>query len=87
MFAELVRADGATLLTVGLREIRQAKVLSQRALAELSGVSQKTIVDVERGQKRPHPTTIRKLAAALAIAPEALAEQLRMSSPSGESRS
>jgi len=67
----------ATLPAVGLRELRQAKVLSQRDLAERAGVTQKTIVDTERGKIRPHPRTIRKLAAALGIEPEALAAELR----------
>jgi len=62
---------------VGLRELRQAKVLSQRELAQRAKVSQKTIVDIETGKIHPHPATLRKLAAALGVEPEALAQHLR----------
>ncbi|HYW88634.1 MAG TPA: helix-turn-helix transcriptional regulator [Chloroflexota bacterium] len=62
---------------MGLRELRQAKVLSQRELAQRAKVSQKTIVDIETGKIRPHPATLRKLAAALGVEAEALAEHLR----------
>ena len=61
---------------VGLRELRRAKFLSQRDLAQRAGVSQKTIVDIETGKKRPHLSTLRKLAEALQVEPEALAEHL-----------
>jgi DNA-binding XRE family transcriptional regulator len=50
--------------------------MTQRELAAQANVAQKTIVDIETGKIRPHPTTIRKLAAALGVEPEALAEQL-----------
>ena len=62
---------------MGLRELRRAKVLTQRELAARAKVAQKTIVDIETGKIRPHPGTIRKLAAALEVEPEVLAEQLQ----------
>jgi transcriptional regulator with XRE-family HTH domain len=40
-------------------------------------VSQKTIVDIESGKIHPHPATLRKLAEALGVDPEALSEHLR----------
>jgi transcriptional regulator with XRE-family HTH domain len=72
---ELVN-DPATLTLVGLRELRLERVLSQRELAERAGVSPKTVLDVETGRIRPHPATLRKLAAALGVEPSALAEHL-----------
>ena len=73
-----LRHSRGTLGTeVGLRELRRAKVLSQRELAIRANVSQKTIVDIETGKIRPHPSTLRKLAAALEVDVEALAEHQR----------
>ncbi len=50
-----------------LREIREARAHSLRSLSEKSGVAQDTISEVERGLRRPHATTIRKLAKALDV--------------------
>jgi len=46
-------------------------------LAQRAKVSQKTIVDIETGKIRPHPATLRKLAAALGVEAEELAKHLR----------
>jgi transcriptional regulator with XRE-family HTH domain len=62
---------------VGLRELRQTRVLSQRELAQRAKVSQKTIVDIETGKVHPHPATLRKLAAALGVEAEDLAKHVR----------
>jgi transcriptional regulator with XRE-family HTH domain len=70
-------ARGIVGADVGLRELRRAKVLTQRELAARAKVAQKTIVDIETGKIHPHPSTIRKLAAALEVEPEALAKQLQ----------
>ena len=67
---------GARLALVGLRELRQQQLLSQRELASKAGVAHKTVVDIEAGKIRPHPSTLRKLAAALGVPPAALAEYL-----------
>ncbi len=52
-----------------LRELRLARALSQRDLAEQAGVTQKTVLDLELGRKEPLLQTIRKLAAALGVEP------------------
>ena len=62
---------------MGLREIREQRVMSQRELAQASGVSATTIVNIELGKIRPHPSTLRKLAGALGVEPAELAEHLR----------
>jgi len=77
MLNGLLTVPGTLAGPMGLREVRQAKVLTQRELAARSGVTQKTIADVEGKRVSPHPSTIRKLAAALGIEPEALAAELR----------
>jgi len=55
-----------------LRLMREARLMSQRDLAKVAGISQTTIVNIETGQTTPHPSTRRRLAAALAVDPEAL---------------
>jgi transcriptional regulator with XRE-family HTH domain len=55
-----------------LRELRQSRGLSQRELGELARVSSGTVYRVENGLRGAYPGTVRKLAAALGVAPEAL---------------
>jgi transcriptional regulator with XRE-family HTH domain len=66
---------------VGLRELREERLLSQKELAAKARVSNKTIADIESGRIRPHPATLRKLARALGVPNAALAEHLRRSEP------
>jgi transcriptional regulator with XRE-family HTH domain len=47
--------------------IRQKKKLSQRALAELSGINQVTIARIETGVFDPRLSTLRALAKALKV--------------------
>ncbi len=55
-----------------LRELRQQRVLTLRELAERSGVNLQTIYRAEHGRGGAHPSTIRKLAAALSVDPQEL---------------
>jgi len=55
-----------------LRDMRRRKALSQRDLAEKSGVAHATICRIERGKQKPIPLTHRKLAIALDIDPSEL---------------
>lgn len=64
---------------VGLRELREDRLLSQQELAKRAGVSKTTVVNIETGKIRPHPATLRKLADALGVESPALAEHLRRS--------
>lgn len=57
-----------------LKQIRQAKMLSQRDLSERSGVSQNTIVRIEAGEDARY-VTARKLASALGVESHELAEE------------
>lgn len=50
-----------------LKEIRSARGWSQARLAELSGVSQAYISELEAGEKQPTLPVIQKLAAALGV--------------------
>jgi transcriptional regulator with XRE-family HTH domain len=62
---------------MGLRELRAEQVLSQQDLAERAGVSKTTVVQIEARRIRPHPSTVRKLAAALGLPARELRDQLR----------
>lgn len=57
---------------VHLRAWRDHHLLSQRALAEKSGVSPATINNIEQGHTSANYATIGKLAKALGVAPRAL---------------
>jgi transcriptional regulator with XRE-family HTH domain len=58
--------DGARL-----RELRLRRALTLRGLGTLSGVAYDTIHGIETGKHQPRPTTVRKLADALGVEPEA----------------
>ncbi len=55
-----------------LREWRRRRMMTQRELAEASGVAQVTIARIELGEAEPRFGTLRKLAQALNIQPEQL---------------
>jgi transcriptional regulator with XRE-family HTH domain len=57
-----------------LREWRAKRQLSQRALAEASGVSREYIARIELGQHDPTVSTLVKLAKALGVKPGVLLE-------------
>ena len=55
-----------------LKTLREEQALSQRDLAKLSGVAQDSIGQIERGERKARPSTIRKLAEALGVEPSKL---------------
>ncbi len=63
-----------TVVYIGerLRKARTRKLWTQEELAEKAGISQSTIVNIERDQAEPHFRTIRKLAKALDVDPSIL---------------
>jgi DNA-binding XRE family transcriptional regulator len=56
-----------------VRCLRKEKGMSQRELAEASGVSKKTLANVEAGKVHTLPSTARKIGAALDVDPRSLA--------------
>ena len=55
-----------------LKRWRMRRAMTQIQLAERCGLSPATIVRIERNQREPQPSTIRKLADALNIDPSEL---------------
>ena len=55
-----------------LRDLRKRALLTQKELADRSGVGVTTIIRIERNQVEPQGSTIRMLAGALSVAPEEL---------------
>jgi transcriptional regulator with XRE-family HTH domain len=56
-----------------VRSLREQKGMSQPQLAEASGVSKKTLANVEAGKVHPLPSTVRKMGTALEVDPWSLA--------------
>jgi transcriptional regulator with XRE-family HTH domain len=50
-----------------LRELRKQAKLSQERLAERSGLTARSIGDLERGRTRPRCSSVRRLTAALGL--------------------
>ena len=57
-----------------LREWRLSRLMSTRTLAKASGVTQKTIINMEYGRQRPHYATIGRLWQALGVEPGEVTE-------------
>ena len=58
-----------------LKRLREERFLSHRELAERSGVSPTTVLNLENSESpKPHPRTIRKLAEGLGVSPAELIE-------------
>ncbi len=57
-----------------IRQLRQERLLTIRALAAGAGVSTRTVLLVEHGAQTPRPGTIKKLAAALGVEPAQVRE-------------
>ena len=57
-----------------LREVRAERLLSIRELARKAGVSPSTIYMIEAGRSTPRPAVARRIAEALDVAPQGVAE-------------
>ena len=55
-----------------LQQLREEKVLSQRELARLAGLTHQTVWRFENGSTKAHPRTIRKIAEVLGVEPKEL---------------
>ncbi len=61
-----------------LRELRQSRGLSQRALGKRAGVSPGTVYRLENGIRGAYPSSVRKLASALGVTPADLVRGPRL---------
>ena len=64
--------DIKALIGANLREIRQARGLSQEGLAFECGLHRTYISGIERGARNPTATVIEQIAVALEVKPSAL---------------
>jgi transcriptional regulator with XRE-family HTH domain len=58
-----------------MKTLREEKVLSQRELASIAGLTQMTVWRIENGYRDARPGTIRKLAVALGVEPKELVKR------------
>jgi transcriptional regulator with XRE-family HTH domain len=58
-----------------LKALREERVLSQRDLASMAGLTQMTVWRIENGYRDARPGTIRKLARALGVEPKELVKE------------
>ena len=59
-------------MRVRLRQVRERLFVTQAELAERTGIAEATISRIENGLQRPRISTVRRLAEALGVSPEAL---------------
>ena len=57
---------------VKLQRLREERVLSQRELARLAGLTHQTVWRYENGSTNAHPRSIRKIAEVLGVEPKEL---------------
>jgi transcriptional regulator with XRE-family HTH domain len=58
--------------SVRLRQLRLEQALTQRALSQMTGVSEDAISRLENGLRHAKPSTIRRLAQGLGVEPREL---------------
>jgi transcriptional regulator with XRE-family HTH domain len=58
-----------------MKALRQERVLSQRELAHMAGLTQMTVWRLENGYRDARPGTIRKLAQVLGVEPKELIKE------------
>jgi len=61
------RVDAKTALKLNLKELREKRSLSQGQLADLVGISQKSLSEIETGKRWPMHDTLVKLAKILEV--------------------
>jgi len=64
---DLRRVDAKTALKMNLKELREKKNMSQGQLADLVGISQKSLSEIETGKRWPMHDTLAKLAQILDV--------------------
>ena len=57
---------------VKLKRLREERVLSQRELARMAGLTHQTVWRYENGSTNAHPRAIRKIAGVLGVQPKDL---------------
>jgi transcriptional regulator with XRE-family HTH domain len=63
---------GSMLMQLRLRQMREARAMSQAELAERAGLARLSVIRIELGRVRPRMYTVRLLAEALGVEPRDL---------------
>ena len=71
----LLYAEGVEVDVAKLKRLREDRVLSQRELARMAGLTHVTIWRLENGFTEAHAQTIRKLAEVLEVEPRELIKE------------
>ena len=58
-----------------LKRLREERVLSQRELARMAGLTHQTVWRYENGSTNAHPRTLRKIAGVLGVEPKDLVKK------------
>lgn len=61
-------------MRIMLRAVRERLFVTQEELSARTGISRATISRIENGEQRPRISTVRRLAAALGVPPDALVD-------------
>ena len=69
---ELLYPEEVEVDVAKLKRLREDRVLSQRELARMAGLTHVTVWRLENGFENAHPQTIRKLAEVLGVEPREL---------------
>lgn len=59
-----------------IKELRKSRNLTQSKLAELLEIKQPTVVDYEKGRKKPSIELAKRMAAALGVSLDALTDKM-----------
>jgi transcriptional regulator with XRE-family HTH domain len=57
-----------------LRQVRERLFVTQAELAQRTGIAEATLSRIENGLQRPRISTVRRIAEALGVGPEALVD-------------
>ena len=75
MLCSFFRLRSVEVDVTKMKKLREEKVLSQRELASMAGLTQMTVWRIENGYRDARPGTIRKLARVLGVEPKELVKR------------
>ena len=77
--------EGVLPMAKSLDKYREERYMTQREFAQVLGITQRTYIALVKHGRRAHPTTMRRIAEVLGVAPSEIAEFARKPSSGEES--